>query len=122
MKSAKTLRQGVIGVSLLFLSTGCATPVHERLEKLHTGMDKGQVLDLVGNPKRTIRKDSSDVWTFVYYQGDRRFERDVRFTNGHVSHVGAPLAVSREADADAVTSDYENLVNEAESNRKPKKP
>ncbi len=107
---------------VLILVTGCATSVGQRLEKVQTGMDKTQVLDLAGNPKRVVRQDGRDLWTFVYYVGDKRFEREVRFNEGHVSDILTPREVSASAQADMVTQDYENLVKEAEEAKKAKKP
>ena len=103
---------------LILILVGCATPTHRNLEKVQLGMDKTQVLDLAGNPKRTVRRDDGDLWTFVYYVGNQHYERDVRFSEGHV----AVISVAREvnppaAQGEAVLNDYENLVQEAESKR-----
>lgn len=86
-------------------------------------MDKTQVLDLVGNPKRTVRKDDGDLWTFVYYVGDQHFERDVRFTDGHVALISPAREVNPSAaSGEAVMKDYESLVNEVDAKRGQKNP
>lgn len=96
---------------------GCATPLHQRLESVADGMDKTQVLDTAGTPKRTHRLNSGDVWTYVYYVGNRHFERDVRFESGHVVMISTAREIPPEgANGDQIIKDYEKLVNEAKSN------
>ncbi|MGE0763592.1 MAG: outer membrane protein assembly factor BamE [Bdellovibrionales bacterium] len=109
----------IAATSVAFMVCACASPAHQNLEKLQTGMDKTQVLDLAGNPKRTVRQNDGDLWTFVYYIGDRHYEKDVRFTNGHVAAISPAREVSAEAThGDAILKDYETLVNDAEVERK----
>lgn len=99
---------------------GCATPAHQRLDRLTTGMDKAEVLDTAGNPKRTQRLNDGDLWTFVYYVGDRHFEREIRFENGHVVVISEAKEV-KTAGPDPVIQDYESLVHEAKSRPTPPK-
>jgi len=100
------------------ISVGCATPAHQNLERISLGMDKTQVLDTAGNPKRTARKDSGDLWTYVYYIGDKHFEREIRFEQGHVVDVSSAREVNPDGQkVDEVTKDYENLVNEAKAKK-----
>ena len=112
----------IAATSAALLAFGCATPAHQNLEKLQPGMDKTQVLDLAGNPKRTVRQNDSDLWTFVYYIGGRHYEKDVRFSNGHVASISAAREIGAEAaHGDAVIKDYENLVKDAEAERQKSK-
>lgn len=94
---------------------GCATPLHQRLTGVAAGMDKTQVIDTAGTPKRTQRVNDGDVWTYVYYIGDRHFERDIRFESGHVVTVSSAREVPPDADGEKIIKDYEKLVNEKES-------
>jgi hypothetical protein len=114
----RTITFGLLTPLAAALLAGCATPAHQNLERISLGMDKTQVLDAAGNPKRTARKDSGDLWTYVYYVGDKHFERDVRFEQGHVVSVTSAREVNPDAQkVDAVTQDYENLVNEAKAKK-----
>jgi outer membrane protein assembly factor BamE (lipoprotein component of BamABCDE complex) len=80
-----------------------------------TGMDKTQVIDAAGTPKRTQRINDGDVWTYVYYIGDRHFERDIRFESGHVVTISSAREVPPDAYSDKILKDYEKLVIEKES-------
>ncbi len=105
-------------MGLLIIFSGCATPIYEGLAKVTTGMDKTQVIDQVGTPKRTQRLHDSDVWTYVYYIGDRHFERDVKFESGHVVQVSSSREVHEDpAKGDLVIKDYEKLVNEKSTSK-----
>ncbi len=98
----------------LLLSMGCATPVHQRILQVSEGMDKTQVLDVAGNPKRTQRREGGDLWTYVYYVADQQFERDVRFEGGHVVNISMPREVPKADQGQKITRDYENLVKDSE--------
>lgn len=109
----------ICGFLILFVFGACATPVHKRLEKLQPGMDKTQVLDLAGTPKRTARQDNGDLWTFEYYIGNQHFERDVHFNEGHVALIFAAREINAPpSQDDAVIRDYERLVKESKEKRK----
>ena len=102
----------VLALAMTFLG-GCATPLYERLEDVTVGMDKTQVLDRAGTPKRIHRQKDSDIWTYTYYVGDRHFERDVSFESGHVVKISESREVHQDpAQEDLVVKDYEKLVNE----------
>ncbi len=50
-----------VGLSLM----GCATPLVKKLEEIRVGMDKADVLEKVGNPKRVRRVGGRDEWVYV---------------------------------------------------------
>ena len=105
-------------ICMSMLLSACATPVYERLEDVLVGMDKTQVLDRAGNPKRTQRLNDSDVWTYTYYIGDRHFERDVSFEAGHVVKINLSREVHQDpAEGELVIKDYEMLVNEKSTSK-----
>lgn len=101
---------GSLSITMLF---GCATPAHQRILRISEGMDKTQVLDVAGNPKRTQRREGGDQWTYVYYVADQQFERDVRFEGGHVVNISMPREVPKADQGQKITRDYENLVKDS---------
>lgn len=78
-------------ITLITLA-GCSTPQVKRqeLERIHVGMDKGQVLELVGNPKRTFHTEGRDHWTYQFYEYNREMLQQVEFRDGHVVKIGQP--------------------------------
>lgn len=73
-----------------FFLISCASQPAKEFDRLKTGMDKPEVLDAVGNPKRTFRKNDKDHWIYVYYRHDREIWQDVIFSQGLVTQVSAP--------------------------------
>lgn len=73
---------------------GCASPQHQALRRVDVGMDKADVLDLVGNPTRTDRAYNQDRWTYESYKntsstsGDENSTTYVFFADGKVTYVG----------------------------------
>lgn len=82
-------------MALLF--AGCATPL-QRFERVKVGMEKDQVLRIMESPQRTERIKDSDRWTYIFYNDDRRLEKEVDFSQGLTTYAGdhQPPAVSAE--------------------------
>jgi outer membrane protein assembly factor BamE (lipoprotein component of BamABCDE complex) len=73
--------------------SGCQTPRHREFERVHEGMDKGQVLDAVGNPTRTLRQAEIDRWIYVFYPSEQTTEtKEIHFRKGVVIYKGAPFS------------------------------
>lgn len=103
--------------------TGCATSQIQRLENVKVGMDKTEVLETAGNPKYTQRKNSADIWVYIYYVGEKKFERGLRFENSRLTEILPELETRPGADAmasDVVVRDYEKLVEDAAKAKKSK--
>lgn len=88
------------GLLLCLLSTiGCQTTRHKEFSKVQDGMDKGQVLETVGNPTRTQRWHGKDRWIYVLYPDKMHADvKEIHFQNGTVIYKGDPIppAVSAE--------------------------
>jgi outer membrane protein assembly factor BamE len=80
----------VLTVSLvaLLVSVGCQTTLGTDFAKIKPGMEKAQVLDIVGSPNRTQRWRGLDRWTYFFYEQEAREEREVHFSQGVTSYVG----------------------------------
>lgn len=75
-------------VILGFLTTACQTSMLKQFSEVKTGMEKAEVLDLMGNPQSTLRFHGKDRWTYVFYDDRIRFEKEVQFFNGSAVYVG----------------------------------
>ncbi len=66
----------------------CQTSQLSEFNKVKTGMDKDQVMVLMGNPERTERLHSKDRWTYVFYDERVRYEKEIHFLDGISTYVG----------------------------------
>jgi outer membrane protein assembly factor BamE (lipoprotein component of BamABCDE complex) len=86
------MRHGIATFGILFLLlTGCAGSLPRALDGVKVGMDKDQVLETAGDPKRTYREAMQDHWIYVYFEHDREWRRDVVFEEGKVAKITRPL-------------------------------
>ena len=69
---------------------GCQTARWRDFDKIKTGMNKAEVLDLVGGPDRTRRWQGKDRWTYVFKKPTGESIEDVHFEEGKVVYSGAP--------------------------------
>lgn len=77
----------VIG-SLLLL--GCQTNMLKAYQKLTPGMEKDDVLEVMGSPQRTQRFHGKDRWTYIFYEDRVRYEKEIQFFEGNAVYVGEP--------------------------------
>lgn len=68
----------IFSTYLLFL-VGCATQQHTKMQKLKVGMDKTDVLDLIGNPNSSKFKDGEHVWLYIYYKDETKLAKKLWF-------------------------------------------
>ena len=89
---ARPFLLSALGTLVAAVLNGCAARPVKRLEldRIHVGMDKGQVLELVGNPKRTFHSEGRDHWTYQFYEYEREMLTQIDFRDGHVVKVGQP--------------------------------
>lgn len=73
-------------VGLLF--SGCQTNMLKAYQKITPGMEKDDVLEIMGNPQRTQRFHGKDRWTYVFYQDRLRYEKEVQFFENNAVYVG----------------------------------
>ncbi len=67
---------------------GCASTPIENFEKIHVGMHKDSVLDTIGSPLSSSYKNEEYVWTYRFYEGEAKVEKELRFKNDLVAYVG----------------------------------
>lgn len=93
--------------SLLFLFftaflSACATDMRQQFEHVKVGMEKNDVLELMDSPQRTQRWQGKDRWTYIFYEDNTRFEKEVHFKEGIANYVGdvyKPAITAEEQDA-----------------------
>lgn len=91
------------------VNAGCQTSMGTDFQKLKPGMEKAQVLDIMGSPQRTQRWRGLDRWTYIFYDQELREEREVHFDQGKASYIGAKHVPT-------VSAEQQDAINEA-SNR-----
>ena len=73
---------------ILATLVGCSTPMHRSVNQLEKGMDKSQVLELLGSPQRSGRRNSKDHWLYRYYKNQQRQDLRLIFQNGQLRSWG----------------------------------
>lgn len=75
----------------LFIMVGCQTTPLAQYKQVRVGMEKFEVLELMGSPQRNIRASGVDKWTYIFYDQSRRYQREVHFKNDRAIYVGEPV-------------------------------
>jgi len=57
--------------------------------KVHRGMAKGEVIDLLGLPSKTRKENSREIWLYVFSNSDSSFSQEIQFENDHVVTTGS---------------------------------
>lgn len=70
------------------LATACQTSMLKQFSSVKPGMEKDDVLDIMGTPNRTQRHKGKDRWTYVFYDDRIRFEKEIQFFEGNAVYIG----------------------------------
>ncbi|MFP5518941.1 MAG: outer membrane protein assembly factor BamE [Bdellovibrionia bacterium] len=101
----------IILLQASFLSIGCQTNMKKAFEEVKPGMDKDDVLSIMGSPRSSQRFHGKDRWRYVFYADDLRFEKEVHFLEGTAVYVGEKWEPPQEQSA--VVVDQKNEENNA---------
>lgn len=71
-----------------FISLGCQTSMLKQFNQVKSGMDKHDVIEIMGSPNRTERFHGKDRWTYVFYDEKLKHEKEVQFFEGTAIYVG----------------------------------
>lgn len=74
-------------LTALILS-GCQTSMLKQFQSVSMGMEKADVLELMGSPRDAQRFHGKDRWKYVFYEDKIRFTKEVHFLDGTVIYVG----------------------------------
>ena len=81
----KVLRFACSVFLLSFFS--CTTLPYNNFQQVKVGDFKSDVLELVGSPKRTLRKNGKDHWIYVFYHQNPPISKEVIFEEGQVATI-----------------------------------
>ena len=79
-----------LSIAILSLLTGCQTNQLRQFGKLQNGMDKGQVVEVMGSPQDSYRWKGEDLWTYRFFEKEISYQKQVRFQDGKVIFFGEP--------------------------------
>ncbi len=96
-----------------FFGFGCQTPPLKDYKRLTLGMEKHDVLEIMGNPTRTQRWQGKDRWTYIFYDSGIRLEKEVHFFENTSVYVGEPLKPE-------VSAEEQDKINELKNRTQPK--
>lgn len=113
-------------VLMALLTTACQTSMLNQFTQVRPGMEKDDVLNLMGSPSRTQRFHGKDRWTYVFYDKRIRFEKEVQFFEGNAIYVGdisqpetAKTAIAMDTSNDAKNREIDDQISkDVEAHRK----
>lgn len=93
MLLAKPLRFSLICLlsSLTILSQGCQSSPLTEFGRLSIGDDKATVLEALGGPQSTKRRQGIDRWGYVLYQDGIKHLKQLDFYDGILIYKGDPV-------------------------------
>lgn len=108
--------------NLILATIGCTTNMAKSLDQIKPGMDRDDVLEIAGGPKRTFREVGQDHWIYVYYVNNQPWLRDVVFSDGRVDRVTAPQSKDtslKDLESAKTFEEYEQKVRARQKNPPP---
>lgn len=95
---------------LLVLSlSACQTNMLSQFNKVQNGMDKHDVLEIMGSPTTKTRLHGKDRYIYNFYADKKRYEKEIHLLDGTVVYVGEPWKVEAEKTAEVVDKKNEEL-------------
>jgi len=99
------MRLSHLALYCFFALTSCASPRHQEIHGVREGMDKDDVLEQAGDPRRTFRAEGKDHWIYVFQKDNKLMLQQIDFEQGKVVRVGQPKANSDTSDDDLESAD-----------------
>ena len=99
--------------SLMFVLASCATARDRHLTDVRVGMEKAEVLDLMGGPDVTRRWHGQDRWIYHIADSAGKRVREVHFLDGKVSYAGDQVPAESSAEEQDQRNEEKNLAEEA---------
>ena len=97
---------------LSFCLWACESAPLKQFEKVNLGHDKSDVLEIMGGPTYSARRNGMDRWTYVIYQDGIRLERQIEFLDGIALYKGNPKEPFITADEQDQLNAEKNLIAE----------
>lgn len=83
-------------------TSACQTSMLKQFESIKPGMEKDDVLELMGSPNQTQRVSGKDRWYYTFYDNRIRFQKEVQFVDGTAIYIGEVYQPPAEQTAVAV--------------------
>ena len=96
--------------SWMSLCLGCATNEAQQFEKLKVGMDKSEVLEVMGSPRRAERHQGTDHWTYKIYKDNRQDQKEIQFQDGKSTYLGEIIKPKISAEEQDRRNEESNLA------------
>lgn len=100
----------VIAIFTVLTLVSCTTPQHSFDSDLQIGMDKADVIELMGGPQFTKRRNSEDVWQYHFFNGEQKTIKELHFKNNKVSYKGEPTGPRPGESAKAIDTRNSRLL------------
>lgn len=104
----------MLGLTMLCLNLGCQTNELKAYDRLKVGMDKGEVIGIMGSPRRSERWQGQDRWTYEFYHQDQPYSKEIRFSEGKSTYVGEIVKPAVSAEEQDLKNETENKALEAQ--------
>ncbi len=94
------------------LITGCASNFSENFQKIRLGDDKDQALEVLGNPKRSVRIKDTDRWTYSHQKDGQEKLEYIDFKDGKVIKIADKTSKNDEVSPENAETyeDYEKSI------------
>lgn len=89
--SMKFILKFCLLIGLISALTDCQSKPIKDFEKITLGHDKSDVIEFIGGPTWSDRRDGFDRWNYIIFQDGVRLEREIRFYEGIVAYIGEPI-------------------------------
>ncbi len=96
-------------LSVVLFLTGCQTNMKKAFDEIKPGMDKDQVLDIIGGPRAVTRFHGKDRWFIMFFHKGVRYDREIHFKEGLADYVGEPYEPPLEKQAAYVDKKNEEM-------------
>ena len=73
---------------VVMLLPNCSHNTYSSFSKVTEGMKKDQVLDLLGSPLVSQRRQGNDSWIYQFYLDDEKIQKEIVFSEGSVTYAG----------------------------------
>lgn len=97
-------------LATLFSSlSGCQSAPYKEFNKVEIGIEKGRVLEILGNPDHRYRKNDTDRWVYRFPEGKepgKFIEKEIWFQNSRVVYRDQNAAAPK-IEKKPTTDDFE---------------
>ena len=99
----------VLSPILIIICACQTTSFLQDFKTLRIGMDKSDVVEALGTPKKTERKEEKDWWYYSVFENTKNYERLVVFKDNKMIYAGRVPNLNHGEDADTIDKKNEEL-------------